>query len=54
MNPQIRPLKKQIRLALLFFMIALVLSGATAMPVEMELNFLLHHLSADGIPYQLF
>ena len=35
----------KIRLLILFFMIALILSGATAFPVETELQWLLNHPS---------
>lgn len=38
-------LLKKIRLMILFFMIALVLSGVTAFPVETELRWLLNHPS---------
>ncbi|MBC7868101.1 MAG: hypothetical protein H7X88_11265 [Gloeobacteraceae cyanobacterium ES-bin-316] len=38
-------LLKKIRLLLLFFMIALILSGVTAFPVETELRWLLNHPS---------
>lgn len=36
-------LLKKIRLLILFFIIALILSGVTAFPVETELNWLLNH-----------
>ncbi len=35
----------KIRLMLLFFMVALILSGVTAFPVETELKWLLSHPS---------
>jgi hypothetical protein len=35
----------KIRLMILFFMVALILSGVTAFPVETELNWLLRHPS---------
>lgn len=35
----------KIRLLIVFFMVALVLSGVTAFPVETELRWLLHHPS---------
>lgn len=38
-------LLKKIRLLILFFMIALILSGVTAFPVETELHWLLSHPS---------
>ena len=37
------PLQKKIRAMILFFMIALILSGVTAFPVETELHWLLDH-----------
>jgi hypothetical protein len=37
--------KNKIRAMLVFFMVALVLSGVTAFPVETELAWLLHHPS---------
>jgi hypothetical protein len=49
MNPKIPQLKKQIQAILLFFMVALVLSGATAIPAYREIRFLLAHLPADGL-----
>lgn len=39
---------RQIRLLLLLFMIALFLSGATAIPIDAELSFLLKHLPGTG------
>lgn len=44
-------LKKKIRLLILFFMIALVLSGLTAMPAETELRWLMQY--KDLLPEQL-
>jgi hypothetical protein len=43
MNLQIRKLKNQIRYLLVFFIVALVISGATAMPGETELSFFLKY-----------
>ena len=51
MNPKITQLKKQIQWILLFFMVALILSGATAIPVHGELKFLLANLPIDNIIY---
>jgi hypothetical protein len=39
------PLLKKIRLLIIFFIIALILSGITAFPVETELRWLLNHPS---------
>jgi hypothetical protein len=39
------PLLKKIRLLILFFIVALILSGVTAFPVETELRWLLNHPS---------
>lgn len=44
MNTETIKLKRQIRYMLLFFMIALAFSGATAIPVEWGLNLILQHL----------
>src|SRR5437667_304663 len=41
-------INKNIRRWIIFFMIALVLSGFTAIPVETELNFLSGFFSLDG------
>jgi hypothetical protein len=49
MNTKIASSKVQIRCIILFFMAALALSGATAIPVQTELNFLVAHLSPGGI-----
>jgi hypothetical protein len=49
MNPKIPHLKKQVQVILLFFMAALVLSGATAIPAYSEINFLLQHLPVASI-----
>ena len=38
---------KKIRVALLFFIVALFLSGATAIPIDSELQFLLNHTPAN-------
>jgi hypothetical protein len=54
MNPEIKSLKTQIRMWLLFFMAALVISGATAIPVEEELSFALKLLPASGALSLLF
>src|SRR5450432_2645236 len=40
-NPVYKKLLTRIRLTIVFFMIALVLSGATAFPLETELHWLL-------------
>lgn len=40
---------RQIRLVLLIFMIVLFLSGLTAMPVDIELSFLLRFISAETL-----
>lgn len=45
-KPQI--LKSEIRALLLFFVIALVFSGATAIPVQRELQLILQHLSPQS------
>lgn len=39
-------LLKKIRLLIIFFMVALILSGVTAFPVETELNWLLQYKSS--------
>ena len=44
-------LLKKIKLALMFFIIALVLSGATAIPIDWELNLLLNYFSSDSGMY---
>lgn len=44
MNKKIPALKKQIQAILLFFMVALALSGATAIPAYSEIGWLLNHL----------
>ena len=48
MNTEANRIKKQIRYMLLFFMIALAFSGATAIPVEEELRAVLPHLNAES------
>jgi hypothetical protein len=53
MNHQIIHLKRQIRYLLVFFIIALVISGATASPAETELGLLLPHLPAYPAIYNL-
>ncbi len=47
MNKQAKNLKTEIRYITLFFMAALIISGATAIPAETELTILLNHLSAN-------
>jgi len=47
MNRQVPKLKNQIRGIVIFFMAALIFSGATAIPAETELTIILHHLSQD-------
>ena len=44
MNPKIPNLRRQIQAILLFFMAALVISGATAIPAHREISFLLAHM----------
>ena len=41
----VNQLKRRIRIWIIIFMIALVLSGITAFPIEMELRFLVNHLN---------
>lgn len=57
MNKETNKLHKQIRALVLFFIVALVLSGFTAMPVETELTWYFQHFSADtklgGILYRV-
>lgn len=48
MNPKIPSLQRRVRLLVLFFMMALVFSGLTAIPVLQELNVLLGLLPAQG------
>jgi len=45
------PLIKKIRLLIIFFMIALILSGVTAMPIETELRWLMQY--RDMMPDKL-
>jgi hypothetical protein len=45
---KIKELKK-VRLALLFFIVALFLSGATAIPLDSELQFLFHNTPANTV-----
>jgi len=47
MNKQVPKLKKQIRCIIIFFMAALIISGATAIPAETELTIILRNISAD-------
>ena len=51
MNPKITQLKKQIQAILLFFMAALIVSGATAIPAHSEIKYLLSVLPQDGVLY---
>lgn len=48
MNTEALKLKRQIQYMLLFFMVALAISGATAIPVEEELRAVLPHLNPEG------
>jgi hypothetical protein len=48
MNHKIPTLKTQIRWIIIFFMAALIFSGATAIPAETELTIILQHISADS------
>lgn len=48
MNQKIPTLKKQIQAILLFFMVALIISGATAIPVYWELAVLLDFLPENS------
>ncbi|HMI79591.1 MAG TPA: hypothetical protein VK484_12410 [Ferruginibacter sp.] len=45
------PLIKKIRLLIIFFMVALILSGVTAMPIETELRWLMQY--RDMMPDKL-
>lgn len=47
MNPAINQLKFKLRVVLGFFMVALCLSGATAIPVEEQLTLALPHLDTS-------
>jgi hypothetical protein len=47
MNKQVPKLKKQVRCMVIFFMVALIISGATAIPAETELTIILKNISAD-------
>lgn len=51
MNPRITQLKKQIQAILLFFMAALIVSGATAIPVDIELFYLWINAPLDAFYY---
>jgi hypothetical protein len=53
MNPKIPSLKRRIRLMLLFFILSLIISGATAMPVQQEITWLLPQLNANGVIHAL-
>lgn len=48
MNTKIASLQFQIRSLVVFFILALVASGATAIPAYQELRFLLNHLPGDS------
>ena len=48
MNNKIPQLKKQIRYIIIFFMVALIFSGATAIPAETELTLLLNYIPSDS------
>jgi hypothetical protein len=48
MNNKIPQLKKQIRYIIVFFMLALAFSGATAIPAETELTVLLKIISPQS------
>jgi hypothetical protein len=45
---------KKVKLALMFFIITLVLSGATAIPIDWELKQLLNYFSSDSGAYYWF
>ena len=47
MNNDITKLKTQIRWIIIFFMVALIFSGATAIPAETELTLILKYIPAD-------
>ncbi len=47
MNTKIPALQKQIRAIVIFFMVSLVISGATAIPVQTELEWYFQHFSAQ-------
>ena len=49
MNAASEKIKRQIRLMLSLFIVLLVLSGASAIPAEAELNFLLRFLRESSI-----
>lgn len=53
MSNEIENLKKQIRLMLLFFIVMLALSGATAIPVISGLSFLLQSFPTHNAIYHL-
>ena len=50
----IHPVKFQIRGLILFFILALIASGATAIPAYQELQFILAHLAADNFLHHWF
>ena len=49
MNYKIPQLKKQVRGLIIFFMAALIFSGATAIPAETELTILLQYIPSDSV-----
>jgi hypothetical protein len=49
MTPSIETLRRRIRLWVLLFIIGLVLSGATAIPLETELNWLVQATGAEAL-----
>lgn len=54
MDTKIPALQKQIRAIVIFFMVSLVISGATAIPVQTELEWYFQHFSAQTSLGQLF
>jgi hypothetical protein len=54
MNPKTEKLKTRIRWMLAFFMAALVISGATAIPVETELSNFFMHFPGDNAVSNIF
>jgi hypothetical protein len=54
MNPKTETLKTRIRGILAFFIAALVISGATGIPVETELSNFLVHFSGDNAVSNIF
>lgn len=51
MNKKIPGLKKQIQAILLFFMAALIVSGATAIPAYTEMRWVMAHVSPESFMY---